>query len=124
MAKSLIAAARHLADVLESENAALRIMDLPRAAALLPQKSAAVAELTASGEASGSLIDPNLGVAARRLDALALENRHLLDRAIMAQRRVIGIIVRAAVTASSGSSYRAPGRQARSPGPMTLSTRA
>jgi hypothetical protein len=124
MPKPLIAAARHLVDVLERENAALRTMDLRRTASLLPEKSAAIAELTAFGEASGLPPDPGLGEVVRRLDALALENRRLLDRAIVAQRRVIGIIVRAAITASAGSSYRAPGRPVRSPGPMTLSTRA
>jgi hypothetical protein len=124
MPKPLIAAARHLADVLERENAALRVMDLRRASGLLSEKSAAVAELQASGEASAAPLDPGLGVMARRLDALALENRNLLGRAIVAQRRVIGIIVKAAVAASAGSSYRAPGRPLRSPGPMTLSTRA
>jgi hypothetical protein len=124
MPKPLIATARLLVDVLERENAALRIMDLRRAAGLLPEKSAAIAELTAFGEAPALPPDPGLGVVARQLHALTLENRRLLDRAIVAQRRVIGIIVRAAIATSAGSSYRAPGRPARSPGPMTLSTRA
>ena len=63
---------------------------------LLPEKTAAIADLIASGEAVPSAPDPDLVSVARRLDDLALENRRLLERAIVAQQRVIGIVVRAA----------------------------
>jgi len=90
----------------------------------VPEKSAAIAELTASGEAAGPIPHPDLLAAARRLDGLALENRRLLERAIVAQRRVIAIVVRAALSVSVGPAYGATGRRTRAPGPMALSTRA
>jgi hypothetical protein len=120
MPKPLIEAARHLADVLERENAALKAMDLRRATQLLPEKTSAIAELSAADKAPY----PDTLSAARRLDDLARENRSLLERAITAQRRVIGIVVRAAVAASVGPAYGATGRRAHASGPMTLSTRA
>jgi hypothetical protein len=120
MPKPLIEAARHLADVLERENAALKAMDLRRATQLLPEKTAAIVALSAADNAP----DPDTLSVASRLDNLALENRSLLERAIVAQRRVIGIVVRAAVAASTGPAYGAAGRRPRTAGPMTLSTRA
>jgi hypothetical protein len=48
--KHLIAATHRLAGVLERENMALAVMDLPGAAALLPEKTIAIAELAAFAE--------------------------------------------------------------------------
>ena len=124
MPKSLLAAALQLADVLDRENTALRVMDLARATALLVEKSVAVAHLTAAGEVGSGASDPVLIATARRLDDLALENRRLLERAVVAQQRVIGIIVRAATAAVSEPSYGCSSRQARATGPIALSTRA
>jgi hypothetical protein len=125
MAKSLILAAHDLADLVEQENAALRSMDMRGAAMLLAKKAVAVRELAALCEASGTVSHPDLRAATNRLDTLALENRRLLERAIVAQRRVIGIIARAAVAAAAaGPAYIAPGRPPRPTRPMTLSTRA
>lgn len=122
MRKPLIVAAQRLADVLDRENAALRTMDLRKATALLPEKSDAVAELTAAGEAGFGPPSPVLIATARRLDNLASENRRLLERAIAAQQRVIGIVVRAVTAAVSEPSYGAYARQARATGPIALST--
>ena len=122
--KPLIAVAQRLAAVLERENEALRAMDLRRAATLLPEKTAAIADLTASGQPAAGPPNPALVLTARRLDGLVRENRHLLERAIVAQQRVIGIVVRAAASAAVLPSYGNRGRQARSTGPMALSTRA
>ena len=125
MGTRLINAARRLADVLDQENDALRAMDLRRAAGLLPEKTVALAGLTEAGAAEFGPPHPILVSTAKRLDGLALENRRLLERAIAAQQRVIGIVARAAA-ASRGAepSYGARGRLARARGPVAFSTRA
>ena len=124
MPRSLLQVAQRLADVLERENDALRAMDLVRAATLLPEKTAAFAELAAFGAAKAPGPDPALVAAARRLDALAVENRDLLRRAIAAQQRVIGIVVRAAAVAVAEPSYGTKSHRSRLTGAMALSTRA
>jgi hypothetical protein len=54
-----------------------------------------------------------------------VENRHLLERAIGAQKRVIGIIVRAAASVTVAPSYGMQGlRRDHLTRPMALSTRA
>ena len=100
-----------LASILERENAALAAMDLTAAAALLPEKTAVLAALpdaTPGAEAD----------TARRVAGLAKENKDLLERAIAAQERVIGIVARAAVSVQPvyGGSGRAR--------PVAISTRA
>jgi hypothetical protein len=125
MPTSLIVAAQRLADILERENDALRVMDLRRAVELLPEKTAAIANLTAAGEASSGPASPSAASIARRLEGLASRNRRLLERAIVAQQRVIGIVVRAA--AATGKAELCYGNRrywTRVTGPMALSTRA
>lgn len=124
MPKPLHMAAQHLVDVLVRENDALKVMDLRRAATLLPEKTVAIAELAASSQAVSVPSHPGLVALARELDGLASENRRLLERAITAQQRVIGIVVRAAVSAVTQPSYEARGRRTRSTGAMAFSTRA
>jgi hypothetical protein len=127
MPKPLIEAARRLAELLDLENAALRAMDIRRATSLLAEKTAAVAELSKYGDAPSAAVGaPHRDVVsiARRLDAAASENRRLLERAIVAQQRVIGIVVRAAAAAVRQPSYGAGGRQSRSTAPMAYRTRA
>jgi hypothetical protein len=125
MPKALIAAMRRLVDVLDLENAALKAMDLRRAAGLLAEKTAALADLNLACELPSGPAHPALTSTAGRLQGLMLENRRLLQRAIVAQQRVIGIVVRAAVGADrSEPSYGARGRMTRATGPMALSTRA
>jgi hypothetical protein len=124
MPRSLLQVARRLADLLERENTALRVMDLPRAATSLSEKAAAMAELAAFGDASVGPSDPALVAAAQRLDVLAMENRQLLVRAIAAQQRVIGMVVRAAAGAIADPCYETRGRRPRLTGAMALSTRA
>lgn len=124
MAKSLIMTAQRLADVLDQENAALRAMDLRRAVSLVPEKAAALAELTAAEGTTPRTAHPDLVLMAARLDGLAKENRVLLERAIGVQRRVIGIVVRAAASVAVAPSYGQQGRRARLTSPMALSTRA
>jgi hypothetical protein len=120
----LIVVVQRLAAVLDLENDALRAMDLRRAATLLPEKTAAMGDLTASGKTQFGPADPAVVSTARKLDGLMSENRRLLERAIAAQQRVIGIVVRAAASTAVESSYGAQGRHRRLTGAMALSTRA
>jgi len=124
MPKQLIMVARRLADVLDRENDELRAMNLRRAVTLLPEKTAAIADLTAAGDAASGPPDPDLVSITARLDCLAMENRQLLERAIGAQQRVIGIIVRAAASVAVAPNYGLQGRRAHLTVPMALSTRA
>ena len=101
-----------LVDILIRENAALIAMDLPRAASLLPEQTAALADLAACG-------DP---AALHRLEPLVAENRRLLERAMTAQERVIGIVAQA--LSGPVSAYGATGRMTRPSGPVAISTRA
>jgi hypothetical protein len=89
----------------------------------LPEKTAAIADLTAVSEPSPKPLQPAVAAEAQRLNDLAMENRGLLERAIAAQQRVIGIVVSAAASAEAPC-YRARPRASRQYGPMTLSTRA
>jgi len=121
----MIMAARRLGEVLERENAALKAMDIRRATALLPEKSAAIADLTASGEASGKENSAHdLTALARKLENLAAENRRLLERAIVVQQRVIGIVARATASAAREPAYGAQGRMRRITRPLAFSARA
>jgi hypothetical protein len=121
----LITAIRRLADILDLENAALRAMDLRRAAGLLAEKTAALDDLNLACELPSVPAHPALTSIAGRLRGLMLENRRLLERAIVAQQRVIGIVVRAAAaTGRAEPSYGVRGRMTRTTGPMALSTRA
>jgi hypothetical protein len=115
---------QRLAEILDRENDALRAMDLRRAVHLLPEKTAAIAELAAADGAASGPPDPDLVSMAARLDGLAHQNRQLLERAIGVQQRVIGIIVRAAASVAVAPNYGLQGRRAHLSGPMALSTRA
>ena len=59
---------------------------------------------------------------ARRLQALAMENKRLLERAIAVQGRVIGVIARAATAATAPAGY-GPAR-GRRPAAMAFVARA
>lgn len=117
MSSDLIAAGTALAATLEAENAALGALDLPRAAAMLDEKQRVVADLAA---AEAPAPNPAAERMARRLRALALENKRLLERAIAAQGRVIGIVAQAATATPDGYGSR---RRQRPP-PVALSARA
>ncbi len=87
-------AIRALCDVLRDENAALSAMDIPEANRKLPEKLAATDALVAALRGKPVLPDTSREDVAR-LDRLAAENRALLERAMAAQKRVIGCIARA-----------------------------
>ncbi len=103
MTKDLITAGTRLAETLEAENAALAALDLPRAAGMLADKRSAVAEFAAARTAPA----PSEAAErmARRLQALAMENKRLLERAIAVQGRVIGVIARAATASAEPAGY-------------------
>jgi hypothetical protein len=124
MAKPVIAAALDLAGILDRENIALKAMDLRQTAGLLAEKAAAIIDLLASGEAALPSPHPALADVARRVDNLALENRRLLERAIVAQQRVIGIVVRAVAAVAGEPGYGPKCGPETAARPMALSTRA
>ncbi len=97
MTAILTDAAATLAEVLEQENDALLALDLPRAVSLLERKHRATDALQAARSAGVALADRAAAqLLATRLDALAAENKRLLERAIDVQRQVIATIARAA----------------------------
>jgi hypothetical protein len=121
MSNDMIAAGTLLAETLEAENAALSALDLPLAAGMLADKQRAVADLAAALVAPASRDAAER--MARRLQALAVENRRLLERAMAAQGRVIEVVARAAASATAPTGYgsaRAAGR----PAALALSARA
>ena len=110
MSKELIEAAGVLAETLAEENAALAALDLPRAAAMLAGKQHAAASVhRGAGVPHGAAHRQAAEQLAQRLRSLAAENRGLLERAIIAQGRVIGVIARAAAPAVAPSGYGARG---------------
>ncbi|HEY2616046.1 MAG TPA: hypothetical protein VGI78_01790 [Acetobacteraceae bacterium] len=104
MSTDLVTVGGELVEVLAAENAALAVLDLPRAVGLLPDKRRAtegfvaaqrVAIATAQRDAAERLF--------QRLQSLAEENKALLTRAMAAQSRVIGVIARAAAPTGYGA---------------------
>ena len=105
MTVNLLAATMRLADCLIAENAALRAMDLPGAAALLAEKQAAAAALDMARQSGPPVASAALRAAALRLIEQADENRHLLKRAIHVQSRVLGVIADAARATNPAPRY-------------------
>ncbi|HTW29400.1 MAG TPA: hypothetical protein VME92_19905 [Acetobacteraceae bacterium] len=128
MNRTLIEAAVALADTLQRENAALEALDLPRATALLPEKTAATARFVALQEAAATAAaSPDVARAvAHRLQRAATENRRLLERAMLVQGRVIETVARAARSQAQAPRYGARGTLAadRRAAPLALSARA
>jgi len=121
MTQDAMAAGAVLAETLEAENAALAVLDLPRAASLLDDKQRAVAGLA---EARSASMPNDAGLRmARRLQALAAENKRLLERAIAAQGRVIGVVAKAASASVTPSGYGAA-RAVERPVALALMARA
>jgi len=103
MTMELMEAGTALAETLEAENSALTTLDLPRAGAMLARKQRALADLAAA-KAHRTSHDAADRMA-RRLQALALENKRLLERAIAAQGRVIEVLARAAAVTAAPRGY-------------------
>ena len=121
MNKDLITAGNQLAETLEAENGALIVLDLPRAGAMLARKQRALADLAAMQGVPAPRDAADR--VARRLQALAMENKRLLERAIAAQGRVIGVVARAAAPAVAPTSYGAARHTGR-PAALALLARA
>ncbi len=121
MNQDLITAGNQLAETLEAENGALAVLDLPRVGAMLARKQRAMADLAAMQGAPASCDAADR--MARRLQALAMENKRLLERAIAAQGRVIGVIARAAAPEVVPTGYGAPRHSGR-PAALALLARA
>ncbi len=111
--EGMMTAIARLADAVAAENAALRALDLPAAAALLAQKQTAAAALAAAR--AGAAPSPALRAAAARLQLLAEENRRLLERAIAVQTRVLGVLAGAARAANPAPRYGRSGAYAARP---------
>ncbi len=92
-----------LVETLEAENSALAVLDLPKVGGMLARKQRALADLAAAtaNKTSHDAADRM----ARRLQALALENKRLLERAIAAQGRVIEVVARAAAATEAPRGY-------------------
>jgi hypothetical protein len=115
-----------LCRVLRAENKALAVMDIASANTLLAEKITATDTLI---EALKSR--PNLPESARAdvmsLQALAAENKALLERAMLAQRRVLACIARAVPRALAQDTNYSAGGKTRPPArmpPITLSSEA
>lgn len=98
MTDTMIRAATRLTELLARENAALQAMDLPTATGLLAEKTLAMDALATAGAANARITPADRPMAegvAARLQALAAENRRLLETALAVQGRVVGLIARA-----------------------------
>ena len=106
----IVAAAEALSDLLETENAALQAMDIRAATALVPAKHAATDALVAANRKGAGLHDAALRQAAERLRRLSATNKALLERALLAQDRILACIARALPRAlAQGGRYSAGG---------------
>jgi len=132
MNPDLLAAASRLADLLAAENQDLAALDLAAAVARLEDKTRATADFAAANaQAAAASLTPaeRQRIAAQvgaRLRALAADNKRLLERALLVQRRVLGTIAAAAPAAAARAPrYTATGALARGALPaVALSTRA
>lgn len=107
---SIFIAAQALCAVLDEENAALQRFDVPRATALVPAKRSATDALLLAQRQGALSPSPESLALAERLQHAALQNKKLLERAIEAQKRVMGCIARAVPRAiSQGGRYGAKG---------------
>lgn len=106
-----IAAAQYLCAVLEAENAALEGMDIAGATAWVDKKQRATDDLIAAHKALPQPDNAAWVAQGRRLKTLVHDNKHLLERAMVAQNRVMACIARAVPRALPQSSrYGASGQ--------------
>ena len=109
-AASFLTAVERLAGVLARENAALAALDMAEVALCLPEKTAALAALVDAR--TGDATPAAARAAVARARALMAENRTLLERAMMVQNRIIGLIAGAMRAAAGGRGYRSDGQRA------------
>ena len=111
-----------LAETLEAENLALTALNLPQVGAMVARKQRALDDLAAAAARANTQSHHAADRVSRRLQALALENKRLLERAIAAQGRVIEVVARAAASAEAPTGY-GPARGQR-PAAFALSAKA
>ena len=116
--------AERLAEVLAAENEALAAVDLPRAAAILPQKQWAITEFAAHPAALAQADHAAAAALLERLAALAGENRRLLDRGIKAQGELIGMLAKLVRQSPHAPRYGARGALRGQDGPLSMTLRA
>ena len=129
MSEQMIAAAIRLAEVLQRENAALAVLDLPRAAGMLGEKQDVVrmfAEHQPGANLAAVGLRTRLEASMRRLRELAVENQMLLQRALGVQTRVMSLIAQAIRPVVGPPRYGASGAitASRRPHALTLSAKA
>lgn len=122
-----ISAARDLCVVLAAENAALEMMDIAGATAWVAQKQRATDALLASRKSAPPAGDAAWLAEGQRLNVLVQDNKRLLERAMVAQNRVMACIARAVPRAMpQGTRYGASGQAPSmlAPPPIALSNSA
>lgn len=133
MLDAVLAAGRRLAEALHAENEALAALDLRRAAGLATAKvqatdafAAACAAVAKTGARAEGAARRDAADMTSHLQALGLENRRLLERAIAIQSQVIETIAGAALPRAAAPGYGAAGRQVppRQAPALALATRA
>ena len=103
-------AARALCAVLEAENDALQAIDIGRANALLGDKQAATDAFLATRKLIDSAPPMEWTEMVKRLGFLARDNKRLLERAMVAQNRLMACVARAIARAMpDASGYGAQG---------------
>jgi hypothetical protein len=106
---AIIMAAIQLAETLERENAALDALDIPCATRWIDAKSRALSDVQALITDSCTARDDERDVAeyvGRRLQAEVARNKRLLERALLVQGRIIGMIARAVPRAVAANASR------------------
>jgi flagellar biosynthesis/type III secretory pathway chaperone len=127
MTRTVIDAADQLSELLEQENAALQRMDIAAATALVEAKQQAIAALVAAQSQAAPQEAAEFQASTQRLSDLAAANRSLLERAILVQDRVLGMIATALPRASGREGGYGAGGRNLTPNtlpPMALSARA
>jgi hypothetical protein len=115
MTHDLATAVARLTEVLAAENAALTALDLPRAGAMLTEKTRAADAFVVAERVSRGTSSATGAAAPAHLRTLVVENQRLLQHAITVQGRVIGTIARAvsrALRDPIATRYGAQGRAA------------
>ena len=131
---TILALAAQMSAVLEGENQALSALDLRGAAQFVERKRAAAelldrARLARPPGPPPASVRPELETAMARLRDLAAQNKTLLERALVVQQRVLGVVVRAVSAAAPAPRYGARGTlasasSARSTGGFALTASA
>jgi flagellar biosynthesis/type III secretory pathway chaperone len=119
--------ATQLCAVLAEENAALAQMDIPRATALVEAKRRATEQLMRAQRHGQLAPTPSNRALAAQLAELSQVNKSLLERAMVAQNRIMACIARALPKAQAQHTpYSARGTQAhtRNVRPVALFSRA